>query len=409
MLTALAKGVKGGVWFSLIDKVYRPSTLERAWSKVRAKRRKGGKASIAKFEAEATRELEYLHEQLRTDSYRPDPIRRVWIDKPGTREKRPLGISVVRDRVAQTALKLAIEPIFEWEFAPRSYGFRPGRGCQDALCQVDRLLKAGYTWVVDADLKGYFDSIPHDRLMDEVRQRIADSRVLELIEGYLKQDVLEELKLWTPEEGTPQGAVISPLLANIYLHPVDVAVAEAGYEMVRYADDFVILCRTPAEAEQALALVSNLTSERGLTLHPEKTQVVDATRRGQGFDFLGFHFEAGMKWPRKKSVKKLRDTIRRKTKRSRSGSFETIIEDVNRTLKGWFVYFQDSHYTTFGYVDGWVRRRLRSILRKRHKLRGISKMGLDHQRWTNDYFRTRGFYSLEEAYASLCQTRQGNH
>ncbi len=239
MLTALINGVKGGVWFSLIDKVQRPSTLEKAWQGVKSKKGSAGAdcQSIQMFEVEEERNIEFLSEQLRTGTYQPHPIKRVWIDKPGSREKRPLGIPAVRDRIVQTAIRMVIEPIFEREFSPRSYGFRPGRGCQDALRQVDRLLKEGYVWVVDADLKGYFDSIPHDRLMEDVCQRIADGPVLNLIEGYLKQDVLEEMKYWTPEKGVPQGAVISPLLSNLYLHPVDVAVADAGYEMVRYADD----------------------------------------------------------------------------------------------------------------------------------------------------------------------------
>ena len=212
MLTALENGVKGGVWFSLIDKVIRPSTLEAAWRKVKANQGSAGTdhQSIGEFEAEQERQLTYLLDQLRTETYQPHPIKRVWIDKPGSREKRPLGIPTVRDRVVQTALRLVIEPIFEREFAPQSYGFRPGRGCKEALRRVDHLLKEGYTWVVDADLKGYFDSIPHDRLMEEVQKRIADGRVLKLIEGYLKQGVLEEMKLWTPEKGAPQGAVITP-------------------------------------------------------------------------------------------------------------------------------------------------------------------------------------------------------
>lgn len=409
MLAALMKGVKGGVWFSLIDKVCRPSTLEKAWQRVKANRGKAGVdcQSIEMFEAEGERNLEYLHEQLRAGTYRPHPVKRVWKDKPGSREKRPLGIPAVRDRIVQTALRMVIEPIFEREFAPRNYGFRPGRGCKDALRQVTRLLKEGYVWVVDADLKGYFDSIPHDRLMEEVRERIADGRVLELIEGYLKQDVLEENKLWTPEQGSPQGAVVSPLLSNLYLHAVDVAIAAAGYEMIRYADDFVILCRTRKEAERALELTQKLTGERGLELHPTKTRLVNVDEEGEGFDFLGYHFRKDKHWPRKKSSEKLKDTIRRKTKRSNGQSLDAIIKDVNRTLKGWFGYFKHSYRTTFEYIDGWIRRRLRSILRKRKKLRGVSKGGLDHQRWPNKFFRDAGLFCLKEAHASVCQSRRG--
>jgi RNA-directed DNA polymerase len=403
MLEALEKGVKGGVWFSLVDKVYRPTTLAAAWQRVRAN---GGSAgadgqSVKAFQADAERHLTRLHEELKAGTYRPFPVKRVWIEKPGSQQKRPLGVPTVRDRVVQAALRLVVEPIFEREFAPRSYGFRPGRGCKDALRRVVELLRQGNIWVVDADLKGYFDSIPHEGLMDEVRKRIADGRVLGLIEGFLKQGALEQMKLWTPEAGTPQGAVISPLLANVYLHPVDLAMAAAGHEMVRYADDFVILCRSRAEAEGALAAVLRLVEERGLNLHPDKTRVVSAAE--DGFDFLGYHFERGMRWPRDKSMKKLRDAVRSKTKRTSGQSLECIIADVNRTLRGWFEYFKHSHWNVFASVDGWVRRRLRSILRKRSGRRGISR-GCDHQRWPNAYFREHGLYSLEEAHGSLLQS-----
>lgn len=411
MLAALENGVKGEVWFSLIDKVQRASTLEVAWQRVKANRGGAGtdRQSIEEFEAERERNLTHLREQLQKDTYQPHLIKRVWIDKPGSHEKRPLGIPAVRDRIVQTALRLVIEPVFEREFAAHSYGFRPERGCKDALRRVDHLLKTGYTWVVDADLKGYFDSIPHDRLMTEVRRRIADQRVLRLIEGFLKQGVLEDLQEWTPVRGAPQGAVISPLLSNLYLHPVDQAVAEAGYEMVRYADDFVILCRSREEAEQALELTRQLIEELGLVLHPEKTRLVDATLEDCGFDFLGYHFERGRKWPRQKSLQKLKIVVRQKTRRSNGKSLKAIVVDLNRTLKGWFGYFQHSYKTTFPYLDGWIRRRLRSLLRKRCKLRGISKKGQDHQRWPNKFFRDAGLFSLVDARRLACQSRRGTH
>ena len=264
MLETLARGVKGGVWFSLIDKVYRTSTLNAAWQAVR---RNGGSAgsdhqSIEKFEQDLAVNIASLEEELRTGTYHPRPIRRVYIDKLGSSEKRPLGIPTVRDRVVQAALRLVIEPIFEADFAPHSYGFRPGRGCKDALRAVDRLMKAGYTCVVDADLKAYFDSIPHERLTQELRRYVADGRVLDLIESFLGQEILEGLSRWTPEKGTPQGAVISPLLANLYLHPVDVAMEAAGFQMIRYADDFVILCLDERSAQNALHRVQQLILER---------------------------------------------------------------------------------------------------------------------------------------------------
>lgn len=399
MLEALDKGVKGGVWFSLIDKVYRPTTLYAAWLTVKANKGSAGsdRQSIEDFEHNLTDNLARLQHELQEGSYRPRPIWRVYIDKPGSRDKRPLGIPCVRDRVVQAALRLVIEPIFEKEFVERSYGFRPKRGCKDALREVDRLLKAGFIHVVDADLKSYFDSIPHTKLMEEVCKYVGDGRVLTLIETFLKQDILEGLALWTPEKGSPQGAVISPLLSNLYLHSVDVAMAKAGFHMVRYADDFVILCCSHADAEEALNCVQHLTTSKELTLHPEKTRLVDATVRGVGFDFLGYHFERGTHWPRKKSLRKLKDTLRPKTKRCNGRSLEVIIADVNSTLRGWFGYFQHCNRWTFPAVDGWVRRRLRSILRKRSKRRGISR-GRDHNRWTNSFFRAHGLYSLKDAH-----------
>lgn len=406
MLETLARGVKGGVWFSLIDKVYRTSTLYAAWQAVR---RNGGSAgsdhqSIAKFEQDLAVNIASLEEELRTGIYHPRPIRRVYIDKPGSSEKRPLGIPTVRDRVAQAALRLVIEPILEVGFATHSYGFRPGRGCKDALREVDRFLKAGYTCVVDADLKAYFDSIPHEPLMQELRGYIADGRVLGLIESFLGQDILEGLSRWTPEEGTPQGAVISPLLANLYLHPVDVAMEAAGFQMIRYADDFVIMCRDETEAHNALHQVRQLIAERGLALHPVKTRVVDTTLPGQGFDFLGYHFERGTRWPRKKSLKKIKDAIRSKTRRSNGNSLSTITANVNRTLKGWFEYFKHSHKWTFLALDGWIRRRIRSILRKRSKgSKGFSG-NMDHFRWPNKFFREHGLFSLVDAHRAILQS-----
>jgi len=324
-------------------------------------------------------------------------VRRVWIDKPGSREKRPLGIPAVRDRVVQTALGAALAPIFERDYAAQSYGFRPGRGCKDALRRVDHLLKAGQTWVVDADLKSYFDTIPHENLMARVRAKVADSAVLALVERFLTQGVLEEMREWTPESGTPQGGVVSPLLSNIYLDPLDHAMAAAGIEMVRYADDFVVLCRSEADALAALSRVRAWTVENGLTLHPEKTRVVEAAQAG-GFDFLGYHFERGRRWPRAKSLKKFRDTIRAKTKRTNGHSLKTIIADVNRSARGWYEYFKHSYRTTFPYVDGWIRKRLRSILRRRMKKKGCGR-GSDHQRWPNAFFAAQGLYSLSMAHA----------
>ena len=251
MLAALERGVKGGVWFSLIDKVYSMSNLRAAFAKVKANRGAAGcdRQTIAMYEADPEANLCDLSDELRSGAYQPRRIRRVYIPKPGSRELRPLGIPTVRDRIVQTALRNVMEPIFEREFAEHSYGFRPNRGCKDALRRVDTLLKAGYTHVVDADLKSYFDTIPHAPLMERIGHRIADGRVLDLIETFLAQRVMDGLDSWTPTTGTPQGAVISPLLSNVYLDPLDHMLAQRGVEMVRYADDLVILCRRPVYAK----------------------------------------------------------------------------------------------------------------------------------------------------------------
>jgi len=262
---------------------------------------------------------------------------------------------------------------------------------------VDALLQSGHVWVVDADLKSYFDTIPHDRLMALVKERIADGRVLALLESYLRAGVLEELKSWQPTgRGTPQGVVISPLLANLYLNPLDHLLEKSGWAMVRYADDFVILCRTQAEAHTALEQVRAWVAEAGLTLHPTKTRIVDASAPG-GFDFLGYHFERGMKWPRTKSLDKLRERMRAKTRRMEGRSLKEIICDVNRSLRGWYEYFQQSKGNVFPSVDGWVRMRLRSLLRWRAGKKGRGR-GRDHQQWTNRWFATQGLFSLENAH-----------
>ena len=303
----------------------------------------------------------------------------------------------------QTALRNVIEPIFERDFAPQSYGFRPGRGCKDALRRVDQLLKEGRVWVVDADIKGYFDTIPHGPLMERVGRKIADGRVLRLIEGYLKAGVMESVKGWQPtEEGTPQGAVISPLLANIYLDPLDWEMAQGSQEMVRYADDFVALCHSEEEAQQALSRIQDFAKANGLRLHPEKTRIVDAREPG-GFDFLGYHFERGMKWPRKKSMAKLKEALRAKTRRTSGQSMTAICQELNGLLKGWFEYFKHSKSHVFATIDSYTRGRLRSILRKRRGGKGRGR-GSDHQRWSNDFFHAHGLFSLMASYRAILQS-----
>ena len=304
----------------------------------------------------------------------------------------------MKDRIVQQALKMVVEPIFEVQFRPGSYGFRPGRGCKDALREVDRLVKEGYAYVVDADLKGYFDTIPHDRLMALVKASISDGRVLALVEGFLRQDIMKDMERWSPTAGTPQGAVISPLLANLYLHPLDLLMETAGRKMVRYADDFVILCRSQAEAQDALQAVREWVAANGLTLHPDKTRLGDCRQPGRGFEFLGYRFEAGKRLVRKKSLKALTDKVRAKTRRSRGDSLERIVKDLNPVLKGWFGYFQHAAPGVFAYVDSFVRRRLRAILRKQEKRPGAGRCRSDHQRWPNAFFANEGLFTLNAAF-----------
>jgi RNA-directed DNA polymerase len=306
----------------------------------------------------------------------------------------------------QTALKMVIEPIFENEFADHSHGFRPLRGCKDALREVDGYLKAGQTWVVDADLKSFFDTIPHAQLMGEVERLISDGRVLKLIEDYLKQDILDGLERWTPNAGTPQGAVISPLLANLYLHPIDKLMEQAGYTMVRYADDFVILCNSQEEAQNALELTHQWVGDKALILHPDKTHLGNCLEEGQGFEFLGYRFEAGKRWVRKKSLKAIKDKIRSKTQRTRGDSIETVVKELNPMLKGWFNYFKQAHEWTFASLDGFIRRRLRSLRFK--QMSGQSSFGRSKHLskiMPNTYFADLGLFTMKEAHSLACQSR----
>lgn len=406
MLAALGNGVKGNKWFSLIDKVYRRDTLERAWQKVRSN---GGAAgvdgqSIERFAARQDVLLDELSLALKSGQYRPQAIRRVDIPKEDGKT-RPLGIPVVKDRIVQGAAKRVIEPIFEQAFLPMSYGFRPGRGCKDALREVQSLLDAGYTHVVDADLQGYFDSIPHDKLMSRIEEKISDGRLLALLRAWLEQDIVRELACWTPVSGTPQGAIISPLLANVYLHPLDVQMTEQGYRMVRYADDFVILCRSEEEARRGLAEVRQWVEANGLRLHPEKTHVGDCRCQGQGFDFLGYRFEAGRRWVRKKSLKAFKDKIRSKTRRTRGVSLAQVIAELNPMLRGWFGYFKHAHRGIFKRIDQLIRRRLRAMLRKQQKRPGMGSTHADHRRWPNKYFATAGLFTFAGAWQEASQSR----
>ncbi len=396
MLTRLEQSEPTTQWFRLWDKVLAERNLQAAfWAVWRNAGAPGADGQTVKqFDAQAETELARLRDELRNQRYRRQPARRVWIPKPGTTERRPLGIPAVRDRTVEAALRNVFEPIFERDFAAHSYGFRPGRGCREAVARVEELLSQGHVWCVDADLKSYFDTIPHEGLRARIRERIVDGSVLALLEQSLKAGVLEELNGWQPtERGTPQGAVISPLLANLYLNPLDHAVAQQGWAMVRYADDFVVLCRTRAEADTVLDFVRQWTEAAGLTLHPTKTRIVHAGE--EGFDFLGWHFRGGKKWPRKKSLQKLQDQLRPLTRRTNGRSLSEIIAKANPILRGWHGYFRESYRTGLSGPDGWLRRRLRALLRKREKRPGYGLSEADSRRWPNRWFAAQGLFSLE--------------
>lgn len=401
MLVALVNGVKGNKWFSLFDKIANKDTLKQAWELVKRNQGAAGvdRVTIERFEKHWAKYLREILDQLEAGTYQPLAVRRVYILKDiKKKDLRPLGIPAVKDRIIQAAIKLILEPIFEREFVDSSYGFRPGRGCKDALREVDQHLKNGYTWYVDADLKSYFDTIPHGPLMERIEERIADGKVLGIIKKYLRQRIVEDSKEWNPIIGSPQGAVLSPLLANIYLHPLDKLMKESNFKMVRYADDFVILCDSQERAQEALRMVKEWVQTNELTLHPEKTRIGNCVNVGEGFDFLGYRFEAGLRQVRKKSLDKMKDKIRDLTKRSNGQSLIKIIQDLNRISRGWFEYFKHAHVWTFERLDKFIRRRLRSILRKREKRPGMGKTKADHAKWTNKFFAKLGFFSMKDAW-----------
>lgn len=411
MLKALKAGVKGNKWFSLIDKIASERTLAIGWKKVKSNAGSCGVdgITVGTFAKGSENRLLAVKEHIKQGTYQAKPIKRVYIPKAGSSEERPLGIPTVTDRVVQAAVKLVIEPIFEREFAANSYGFRPGRGCKDALREVERQLREGQSHVVDVDIKGYFDNIPHEALMGLVKDRIADGKVLDMIEKFLKQGVLEEGVITDSETGSPQGGIISPLLANIYLDPLDKLLEQQGLQSVRYADDIVVIAQSAEAAQEALVSISEWMEQAELTLHPEKTRIVDMRESGAYFDFLGYRFlRSGkgklLKLVRPKSKQKLRASLKKPTKRCNKRSMEAIINQINPKLRGWYEYFKHAHPNQMSSMDSWTRMRLRSILRKRHKGKGRGG-GLDHFRWPNYYFENLGLFSLvraQEEEKSLC-------
>lgn len=379
---------------SLIDKVYHRTNLEMAWKKVKRNGGAGGidKVSISSFEEVAEEELENLHQELRGGSYGPVPVCRVYIPKRGKPgEKRALGIPAIRDRISQQALKNRLEPIFEPQFNDCSFGYRPNRSPHDALRKIWHELQEGYSWIVDADLRDYFGSVSHEELIDMVAERVSDGRVLTLIRQMLKAGYVEEGKLFPTSQGTPQGGVISPLLSNIYLTSFDNKMVEKGFKLTRFADDWLVTCKTRTEAEQALKEARKTLEELGLTIHPEKTRIVHIS---WGFEFLGYKLKQGKgrklskdkirkkanpqniyAVPTQKSIDRFKEKIRAKTKRKIPLTLQDIIDGINPVIRGWGNYYRKAHVRKlFNQLRGWIIRRLRSHQFKRWRNSGYKAL-----------------------------------
>lgn len=422
MLECLRRGgPEGGRWYSLHDKVFAERTLLAGFARVA---RNGGAPgvdgmTVAQFDENLGTEIRRLRQAWESGTYRPQPIRRTWIPKPGTNEQRPLGIPTVRDRVVQAALMAVLEPIFDVGFSEHSHGFRPGRSAHGALDAVLGHITEGRVFVVDADLKGYFDSIPHERLLALVAQKVTDGRILELIGAFLRAGIMENGATTEPRAGTPQGGVISPLLANLYLDELDQLMADSGVAMERYADDFVMCCRTQAEADEVVTRVQAWTAQAGLTLHPTKTRIVDLGQAGNHVDFLGFRLERGtdktgtpriIRKVRPKSLDRIKDVLRGRTLRTNGESLTTIVARLNPILRGWFAYFRSVVRSTHAQWDKLIRRRLRALLCKRHGWEMPSwGRGWHQRKWPKAFFAQLGLFSLEAASAGYYQAHRRAH
>jgi len=353
-------------WYSLYDKVYALPNLERAWEKVRSKRGAGGidRQTIASFGRNKEQELLELHRLLREKRYQPHALRRVYIPKANG-ESRPLGIPTIRDRVVQQALLNILEPIFEPLFHEHSYGFRPQRDAHQAIAHVRKAVSEGKEWIVDVDIRKYFDTVNHELLLDTVNEEISDGSVLRLLRMFLESGVMENGVRMATEEGTPQGGVMSPLLANIYLNRFDWEMAKAGYDVVRYADDFVVLCAKQQEAQRAYEAVRSIIEGKlRLQLHPEKTRIID--HKEGTFDFVGFLVHRRYLWPRIKSLEKFKERMKVLTRRQQPKNVEEVIRDLNYALRGFGNYFRVADVKgLFEDLDGWIRMRLRCFMEKK--------------------------------------------
>lgn len=374
-------------WYSLIDKIWNYQNLEQSFLDVKKNRGAHGvdKVTIKDYEKDLEHNLRVLQESLRTKAYRAKPVRRVYIPKDdGT--KRPLGIPTVEDRIIQAATKRILEPIFEQKFLDCSYGFRPSRSAHMAIDKIRQDLIAGYTYVIDADIKTYFDSIPHDKLIYLIKEEVVDSSVLALIVQFLKSGILDNGIFYQNDSGSPQGGVISPLLANIYLHPLDEMMMERGHRITRYADDFVICCKSRKGAERILKAVVKLLEEGlGLKVHPDKTKIVDNFE--EPFVFLGYVFKQGYyHLPSDKAVKKFKKSIKNVTKRNQTINIEEFVKrKLNPIIRGWGRYFGNGFSKKlFQQLDSWIRRRLRMIqLRSWRKIRKLHRE-LRKRKWEGE-------------------------
>ncbi len=394
---------------SLINQVWDIRNLSKAWERVKENKGSAGidHESIQQFECNLSLNLAEIQRLLREDRYCPQPVKRVFILKSNGK-LRPLGIPTVRDRVVQQALKNILEPIFEEIFLPQSHGYRPNMNAHQAIRKAEAYLEAGYHWVMDADIEGFFDHVDHELLIDLICEKVSDGRVLTLIESFLESGIMNGENFEESIEGTPQGGVISPLFANIYLNHFDRRMGDYGYLLLRYADDFLIFCKTEWEAENALHKSREiLERELKLKLNSEKTRVVHA--RKKGVEFLGFHFNGRWRRPRKKAKQRLKEEIRRKTRRQQPKNLEMVIKAINPVILGWGRYFAGGTVRKlFEELDGYIRGRLRSFQGKRRTRRVImytlpyselAKMGLvSLSSLLNDSFPVMGQLQTRAAY-----------